>query len=71
MSEVFVAVIIVQMAQRLEVEKFTGKQNFSLWQRKVRALLSQNDTVDALAGVGKKPELMTLAAYGSKGGEHD
>ena len=46
------------MAQRLEVEKFTGKQNFSLWQRKVRALLSQNDIVDALSGVEKKPESM-------------
>ena len=49
------------MAQRLEVDKFTGKQNFSLWQRKVRALLSQYDTVDALEGIEKKPDSMTEA----------
>ena len=51
------------MAQRLEVDKFTGKQNFSLWQRKVKALLSQYDTVDALEGIEKKPESMTEADW--------
>ena len=42
------------MAHRLEVDKFTRKHNFSLWQRKVRALLSQYDTMDALEGIEKK-----------------
>jgi hypothetical protein len=51
------------MAQRLEVDKFTGKQNFSLWQRKVKALLSQYDTMDALEGIEKKPESMTEANW--------
>ena len=51
------------MAQRLEVDKFTGKQNFSLWQRKVKALLSQYDTVDALEGIEKKSKSMTEAEW--------
>jgi hypothetical protein len=45
------------------VDKFTGKQNFSLWQRKVRALLTQYDTVDALEGIENKLESMIEAEW--------
>ena len=40
---------------KFEVEKFTRKNNFSLWKLKVRDLLVQQGLHKALDGVTKKP----------------
>ena len=44
---------------RFEVEKFTGKNNFSLWKLKVRDLLVQEGLHKALDGVTRKPASMS------------
>jgi len=44
---------------KFEMEKFTGKSNFSLWKLKVRDLLVQQGLHKALDGANKKPASMT------------
>ena len=44
---------------RVEVEKFTRKNNFALWKLKVRDLLVQQGLHKALDGVTKKPTSMS------------
>jgi hypothetical protein len=43
---------------KFEVEKFNGKNNFSLWQRRMKDLLIQQGVHKALLGKAKKPEKM-------------
>jgi hypothetical protein len=43
---------------KFEVEKFNGKNNFSLWQRRMKDLLIQQRVYKALLGKAKKPEMM-------------
>lgn len=43
---------------KYEVEKFTGKNNFSLWQRWMKDLLIQRGVSKALLGKSKKPASM-------------
>ena len=40
---------------RFEVEKFNGKENFSLCQKRVKALLVQQDLHKTLQGKSSKP----------------
>ena len=48
---------------RFEVEKFTEKNNFSLWKLKVRDLLVQQGLRKALDGVTKKPARMSSSDW--------
>ena len=48
---------------RFEVEKFTGKSNFSLWKLKVKDLLVQQGLQKALDGVTKKLTTMTTSDW--------
>jgi hypothetical protein len=41
---------------KFEVEKFNGKNNFSLWQRRMKGLLIQQGVQKALLGKAKKLE---------------
>ena len=43
---------------KYDVEKFCGKENFSLWQRWMKDLLIQQGVHKALLGKEKKPEMM-------------
>ena len=43
---------------KYDVEKFCGKGNFSLWQRRMKHLLIQQGVHKALLGKEKKPEMM-------------
>ena len=43
------------------IEKFDGKGNFTLWQRKMKNVLIQQDLQDAILGVEKKPAETTDA----------
>ena len=43
---------------KFEVEKYNGKNNFSLWQRRMKDLLIQERVHKALLGKTKKPEKM-------------
>jgi hypothetical protein len=43
---------------KFEVEKFNGKNNFSLWQRRMKDLLIQQGVHKALLGKAKKPRKM-------------
>jgi hypothetical protein len=43
---------------KYEVEKFTGKNNFSLWQRRMKDIMIQQGVSKALDGKTKKPEEM-------------
>lgn len=43
---------------KYEVEKFHGKNNFSLWQRRMKDLLIQQGVYKALLGEANKPEKM-------------
>ena len=43
---------------KFEVEKFNGKNNFSLWQRRMKDLLIQQGVHKTLLGKAKKPEKM-------------
>ena len=40
---------------KFEIEKFNGKENFSLWQKKVKALLVQQGLHKILQGKSAKP----------------
>ena len=44
---------------KYEVEKFGGKGNFSLWQRRMKDLLIQQGVHEALLGKAKKPKKMS------------
>ena len=44
---------------KFEVEKFSGKSNFELWNLKMRDLLVQQGLQKALPGKSKKPTAMT------------
>ncbi|KAJ0522195.1 putative RNA-directed DNA polymerase [Helianthus annuus] len=44
---------------KFELEKFDGRNDFSLWRVKMRALLVHNGVVDALKGEDKLPEGLT------------
>ena len=44
---------------KLEVEKFTGSNDFGLWRMKMRALLVYQGLEDALRGIGSLPETMS------------
>ena len=48
---------------KFEVEKFTGKSNFSLWKLKVEDFLVQQGLQKALDGVTKKPATMTTSDW--------
>jgi hypothetical protein len=43
---------------KFEVDKFNGKNNFSLWQRRMKNLLIQQGVHKALLGMAKKFEKM-------------
>jgi hypothetical protein len=43
---------------KFEIEKFNGKNNFSIWQRRMKDLLIQQGTHKVLLGKIKKPEKM-------------
>jgi hypothetical protein len=45
-------------SSKFEVEKFSGKNNFELWNLKMRDLLVQQGLQKALAGKTKKPMTM-------------
>jgi len=46
---------IESFTTKFEVEKFNGKENFSLWQNRVKALLVQQDFHKTLQGKLAKP----------------
>ena len=46
-------------SSKFEVEKFDGKGNFGLWQRRVKALLVQQGLHKAVLGKSKKPTSMS------------
>ena len=48
---------------KFEVEKFTGKSNFSLWKVKAKDLRVQQGLHKALDGVTKKPTTMTTSNW--------
>jgi hypothetical protein len=48
---------------KFEVEKFNGKNNFSLWQRRMKDLLIQQGVHNALLGKAKKLEKMENDAW--------
>ena len=48
---------------KFEVEKLTGKSNFSLWKLKVRDLLVQQGLHKALDGATKKPATITTSDW--------
>ncbi|GJW19975.1 retrovirus-related pol polyprotein from transposon TNT 1-94 [Tanacetum coccineum] len=48
-------------SQLINIEKFSGKSNFSLWRSKIRALLKQQGIWTPIAGT--KPDDMTDANY--------
>ena len=52
---------------KFEVDKFTGKNNFSLWKLKVRDLLVQQGLHKALDEVNKKTASMTSSDWGGLG----
>lgn len=43
---------------RFDIEKFTGRNDFSMWRLKMRALLVQNGLEEALAGEEKMSETL-------------
>ena len=47
------------MPTKFDVEKFNGKGNFGLWQKRVKALLVQQGLHKALQGKKSKPATMT------------
>ena len=47
------------VSTKFELEKFDGRNDFSLWRVKMRALLVHNGVVDALKGEDKLPEGLT------------
>ena len=47
------------LSAKFKVEKFTGKNNFGLWQVKIRDLLMQQGLHKALSGKAQKPASMT------------
>ena len=51
------------MATKFEIEKFDGKNNFGLWQIKVRAILVQQELDETLNGKEAKPAEVTDAAW--------
>ena len=44
---------------KFEVEKFNDKRNFGLWQKRVKALLVQQDLHKTLQGKSAKPTSMS------------
>ena len=44
---------------KYEVEKFTGKNSFSLWRIKMRAMLVQQGLLKALSGKEKLPSTLS------------
>jgi hypothetical protein len=48
---------------KFEAKKFNGKNNFSLWQRRIKDLLIQQRAHKALLGKVKKPEKMENDAW--------
>jgi len=48
---------------KYEVEKFTGKNNFSLWQRRMKDIMIQQGVSKALDGKTKKPAEMTDSVW--------
>jgi len=42
---------------KFEVEKFNGKENFGLWQKRVKTLLVQQSLHNTLQGKSAKPAL--------------
>jgi hypothetical protein len=59
LGSVFRLTITVNMAsKKYEVEKFNGKNNFSLWQRMMRDLLIQEGVCKVLLGKANKTQKM-------------
>ncbi len=52
-----------KMTTKFEIEKFDGKNNFGLWQIKVRAVLIQQDLDHMLNGKEAKPAEITDATW--------
>lgn len=48
---------------KLDVEKFGSKQNFGLWQVKMKAILVQHDVQKALDGVDKMLKGMSMIKW--------
>jgi hypothetical protein len=51
------------VSTKFEVEKFNGKNNFSLWQRRIKDLLIQQGVHKALLGKTKKLKKMENDAW--------
>jgi len=52
-----------EMATKFEIEKFDGKNNFGLWQIKVRAIFVQQELDETLNGKEAKPKEVTDAVW--------
>jgi len=52
------AIVVNMTSTKYEVEKFNGKNNFFLWQRRMKDLLIQQGVYKALLRKAKKPEKM-------------
>ncbi|BFG24024.1 hypothetical protein CerSpe_102980 [Prunus speciosa] len=52
------------VSMKMELKPFTGKENFTLWQRRMKSALTQQNLSVVLAGKEKKPATMTDAEWG-------
>ncbi|CAL2228534.1 unnamed protein product [Prunus armeniaca] len=46
-------------SMKVELKRFTGKENFTLWQQRVKSALTQQHLHVVLVGKEKKPATMT------------
>ena len=52
------------VSMKVELKPFTGKENFTLWQRRMKSALTQQNLSVVLEGKEKKPVTMTDAEWG-------
>ena len=48
---------------KVELKSFDGWSNFTLWQRKMKNILIQQDLYMCILGIESKPEAMTTEAW--------
>jgi hypothetical protein len=51
-------------SMKVELKPFTGKENFTLWQRRMKSALTQQNLYVVLVGKEKKPTSMTDDEWG-------